>query len=486
MTVAETFPPVKWLWDEYKRARAWYSGQPSELRHAAPSGSFWASKERVKVHVPLAADIAAMSAGLIFAASPEITSDDEKTNARIEEIMTRGSIYGALLKGAEIASAYSGVFIKIIWDKGRGFPEAVIVPPDCGVCEWRGNEQRKITLWSVVREDDNGAVYRLEETFVPDGHIRTRLLKGDAANLGRPEPLDSIPETEGIQPEANSGAGNIMLAYYVPNMLPNHIRPWSQYGRSDYDALYGMFDELDEAYSAVQREVRLTKTRIIVPAEYLSRRDALFGTDEAINRKQWVFSDDTGAFTALDIDSDRNSNPITIINPALMAEDRLGVCDDLVRRILSMAGYAPQSAGLDISGTAESGTALNIRERKSIRTTETKKTFWWHALEWMVHALLSVDRAVFGTGVKPDSTISIELPAGTQPDMSQLAETVEQLSRAHAASIRTMVEMLHPEWPDDKVEVEVRAIQLENGMPVPNPTDPMRGDLSVGDPDEPV
>ena len=46
------------------------------------------------------------------------------------------------------------------------------------------------------------------------------------------------------------------------------------------------------------------------------------------------------------------------------AQQRIALCDELVRRIFSLAGYAPQSAGLDADGRAESGTALNLRERK--------------------------------------------------------------------------------------------------------------------------
>lgn len=466
MTDKQTFPPIDWLWRDYERCLAWYSGDHTQLRrHAIRTGSdpFWASMEDIKVHVPLAADIAALSAGMIFADSPKIScADDEKTEVRIEEIMTEAGIYSTLLQAAELASVFGGVFLKWSWDIADGFPRLSAVPANAGLPTWAGGKVVKIQFWSIVREDEQtGAIWRLEETYTPDGRIRSKLYRGDENDLGRDHELTAIEETKGIKPEAFCGA-ETMLAFYVPNILPNRKKPHLKFGRSDFDGLFGLFDELDEAYSAIQRETRMTKTTVIVPAEYLRKRDSIFGSgNPACRENQWVYANNTGAFTALDIDSDRQSSPITIVNPELRAESRLAVCDDLVRRILSMAGYAPQSAGLDISGSAESGTALNVRERKSIRTTETKKTYWWHALKDIIRAMLRLDAAVFRSGVNPEAEFSVELPANAQPDISQLAEVVEQLERAGAVSTETKVNMLHPDWSEEQRAEELERIRAE-------------------------
>ena len=465
MTTKNPFPPIHWLWRDYNRAAAWYSGEPKHLNGCAVgSNSFWKSDEDIKVHVPIAADLASLSASMIFAASPEITCDHEPTKLRIAEIMEQASIYSVLLQAAELASVYGGVFLKWVWDsEADSVPRLVAVPADAGMPRFIGQKITEITFWNIVREDENtGAVWRLQETYKPDGHILSVLLKGDANNLGTEHPLNSIPETAYVLPDANSGA-NCMLAFYVPNMLPNRSHPHLPFGRSDYEALYGLFDALDEAYSAMQRETRMTKTTVIVPAEYLRRRDAIFN-DGTCKSNEFVFSNGTGAFTALDIDSDRSSNPITIVNPEMRAESRIAVCENLIRQILSLAGYAPQSAGLDIEGRAESGTALNVRERKSIRTTETKKTFWWHAIHAIIRAMLRLDKAVFKSQVNPEEEITVELPANNQPDITQLAEIVEQLERAGAASTETKVNMLHPDWSEQQKEEEVERIRAEHSL----------------------
>lgn len=461
MTNKNQFPPIHWLWRDYKRAAAWYSGDPKRLRMdgCGDSNSFWKSNEAIKIHVPIAADLAAMSAGMIFATSPEISCEHEATKQRIDEIFNQAGIYSILLQAAELASAFGGVFLKWTWNMKDTHPRLYAVPADSGMPEFIGMQTIKITFWCIVKEGKNGEIWRTEEIYTPDGHIKTSLYKGTATELGSLVPLTSIPETKHIKPDAKSGV-ETMLAFYIPNILPNRAVPHAPFGRSDFEGLYGLFDALDEAYSALQREVRLTKTTTIVPAEYLRKRDALFQDNKP---SEWVYANNSGVFTALDIDSDRTSAPITMINPAPHAAERITVCEDLIRRILSMAGYSPQSAGLDVNGSAESGTALNVRERKSIRTTETKKTFWWHAVNDIIRAMLRLDKKIFNSDIDPEADFSVELPTGSQPDLAQLAEIVEQLDRAEAVSIETKVDILHPEWDEEMRAEEVERIKEQNG-----------------------
>lgn len=451
MTEKKAFPPIRWLWRDYRRAAAWYAGDEKKLRSLG--GSFWQGGDDVKLHVPIAADIAAMSAALLFARSPEVKCADPAAQARINEVLRLSGFYPTLLKAAELASVYGGVFLKWSWDRADGHPVITALPGDCGLPVYKNGRLVEIRLWSLLREEGED-VYRLEESYTPDGCVRSMLYRGSKTELGRVCNLNSIPESRGIRPLARSGAG-CMLAAYVPNLLPGRKHPELPFGRSDFDGLYGLFDALDEAYSAIQRETRLTKTTVIVPAEYLRRREALFPED----KPTWVYSNDSGVFTALDIDSDRASSPITVINPAPHAGERIALCGELVRRILSLAGYAPQSAGLDISGSAESGTALSVRERKSIRTTEAKRTLWWQAIHDLVRAMVRLDAAVFGSKIDRDMEISVEMPSLAQPDLSEMSGIVKDLMGAGALSVPAAVEMLHPDWEEEERQAEEQRLK---------------------------
>lgn len=447
------FPPINWLWRDYKRAAAWYSGERRRLlRHG---GAFWTGDEQLKLHVPVAADLAALSAGMLFAQSPQVNAPHAPTAERIERVFTDGGVYSTLLRAAELASVYGGVFLKWSWRREEGLPRLTAVPADMGLPVYRAGRLEEIRLFTELRRDGE-EIWRLEEIYTPDGCIRSRLLRGTRTDLGREVPLKALAETKNLSAVARSGA-NCMLAAYVPNLLPNRKHPSLNFGRSDFDGLYDLFDALDEAYSALIREVRLTKTTIIVPAEYLRKRELLF-TDQ---RPTWVYANETGVFTALDIDSDRTSSPISVINPDLHAQSRIALCEDILRRIFILAGYAPQSAGLDMNGLAESGTALNARERKSIRTAEVKKTLWWHALNELTRALIRLDSAVFHTNVQPDTPFSVELPALAQPDLNQLSEIVKGLHAADAISAQEKVNLLHPDWSEEKRGEEEKRILRE-------------------------
>ena len=146
------------------------------------------------------------------------------------------------------------------------------------------------------------------------------------------------------------------------------------------------------------------------------------------------------------------------------------------------AGYAPQSAGIDVDGTSESGTALNIRERKSMRTSETKKTYWWHALKDIIAAGMMLDAKVFRSGIDPNAEVSIEIPSNTQPDISQLAQIVEQLERAGAASVEYKVALLHPDWSDEQRDEEVQRIRAAGSASAQAELDGIMNDITKDNP----
>jgi len=488
--MADTWPPVKWLWAQYRANAAWYSGDPDELRaHAA---GFWQSAEKTKIHIPLAGDLAALAAGFLFSDSPIVKHANEKTNDRLQEIMSLCGLYQKLLQAAELQAVYGGVFVKWNWDTTRApYPLFRVVPADAGLPYYANGILTSIRFWSVARvdEDNGGAVWRTEETYTPDGRILTRLLRGSVESLGTAEPLNAIPETADIQPEANSGTG-MLLATYVPARLPNRLRPYAPYGRSDFDGLRSLFSALDEAYSSMIRDIKLGKTQVIVPAEYLRQKKRMFeAIDQAAETQQqpqFAFAKSDEVFVALDYTPDApQGKDIVPFQPLIRAEEHLKTIEDIVRRIVTLAGYAPQSAGLDIEGRAESGTALNVRERRSMQTAETKKTYWWHALMDMMRAGLALDKALFTRGLALDGDLAVEFADNTQPDMQTLADTLDKLERAGAVSTDTKVRLLHPDWEDDQVEEEIERIQEERGLISEGEPDPGLGDLEAPPPGTP-
>ena len=63
----------------YRKYIAAYSGDRAELNATSNRGMFWAWAGKAKVHVPIAADIAATASDLMFSEEPSFTCYDDAT-----------------------------------------------------------------------------------------------------------------------------------------------------------------------------------------------------------------------------------------------------------------------------------------------------------------------------------------------------------------------------------------------------------------------
>ena len=77
---------------------------------------------------------------------------------------------------------------------------------------------------------------------------------------------------------------------------------------------------------------------------------------------EMAFDIDREVFTLFDLDPlTQKEVGITVSQFEIRTEQHKQTALELLNRIISSAGYSPQTFGLSISGSAESGTALNIR-----------------------------------------------------------------------------------------------------------------------------
>ena len=142
-------------------------------------------------------------------------------------------------------------------------------------------------------------------------------------------------------------------------------------------------------------------------------------------------------------------------------------------RIITSAGYSPQSFGLNIAGRAESGTALTVRERKSFSTTNKKQSYWEDGLKEFIKAMCAIKQAFLGGKFTCELDVNIAFSDGISNNLSEVSNSVKTLSDAKAISTDTKVRMVHPEWTDEQVTQEVERILNDDsaGMPQDNPED---------------
>ena len=471
----QSWPPLRENGGDLDTWAAWYSGDPQRLTaDAQPQQNrtarlfFWKRRTPVGrpqsgLHMPLAGELASVSADLLFGDAFDLTVADKAAAKRLDELRSETSLQNKLLEGAETCAALGGAYLRASWDKGLADePFLTTMLPDHAVPEFRYGRLTAVTFWREVTGDSQrGVVLRHLERH-ERGVILHGLYRGEKDLLGCAIDLKASPDTEGLEavitlPDA---LAKRLAVAYVPNVLPDKRRPTSPQGRADVEGCESLLDALDETYTSWMRDIRLGKSRIVVPADALE--PAVFGGGRGAGKG---FDADREVFTELEVDPQHMD--ITPVQFDLRTAEHAETALHLFERIISEAGYSPQTFGLRIEGRAESGTALRLREARTFKTMARKQRYWAPALADVCELLLILDASVFGRAV------TAERPRVTWPEETatpqEVAQTLTLLRTAEAASTETMVRMLHADWDDEAVRAEVASIQAERGVPVPEP-----------------
>ncbi len=477
---------------------AWYGGDATTLANLYASivgnvtGSrFWArntaEEKRVQLHVPLAADMCQMAGALLFGEPPsifipeasqpkdvdnstvnlpdassiqpttgganyEVKKNPEALQAqeRMIEIMDKNGFENLLLEGAESNAALGGCFLKVDWDLTLvDYPIITLVQADAAVPEFKFRVLTAVTFWRRVGDTSGDTYYRHLERHELDaagnGVILHGLYKGDSDKLGSPVSLSETAETAGLVPSFNTGIKGLLVRY-VPNSRPNKRWRNMDVGLSDLSGSEGMLDALDEAYTGLMRDCRLGQGRMFIPEQYLEKSGDNFS-----------FNVDREAYSTIDVDPMTENAEITMNQFDIRAEEYLQVIQDLIVRIVGVAGYSPQTFGLEVSGRGESGVALRVRERKSLTTTAKKSRFWKTAISDILELALIVDAVILKSGVTPFRP-TVEFSDSIATDPVEVANTVNTLKQAEAASRYTIIKTVHPDWDDIDIAQEINRI----------------------------
>lgn len=479
------WPPQGWtsMYTKYAEWSAWYSGDAQTIcdYYTGVLTRFWGKsipvgERRVALHVPLAGDIAATSADLLFGERPKIIIPDPDAGhngrstpavaaaqTRLDTILADADAFSRLQEAAEAASALSAVVLKVDWDKSLAdHPFLSVVHADSALPEFTYGLLRACTLWRVV-EYDGATVWRhLERHELDangDGIILHALYRGTSGTIGQSVPLSYHRVTAALPPVTRTGVPGLVCRY-IPNMRPNRLWRWTYLGQSDYSGSEGLFDSLDETMSNWQRDVRLGKGRILAPDRYF-QRDTETG--------KMTFDADAEVYVRINAPPSPEGlkDELAISQFAIRAAEHEQTALQLIIHAITNAGYSPQTFGVNVKGQAESGTALDIRRDKSYRTTAKKAEYWRDALADLCEIMLIVDRLHLGSAVEPMRP-QVEMQDGSMPSVGQMAETVLKISQAQAASTQVLVELLHPDWSVEQVAEEVERITSERQATVPD------------------
>lgn len=554
------WPPISIqpVYSKMNEWAAWYSGEPQRIIDvyagqsataggAIPWWRFWRraaaqrdGSQRALLHVPIASDLAAVSAALLFGESPrfrikEAHEDEqdletpegqpdpmqpnpaepfdpaapvdpakagmesaapkkkaatpfEKTERRLLEILDRGNARSRLIEAAETAAAIGGVYIYPAWDKKFfDYPIIAVAQADMAVPEFKWGYLVRVTFHRVVDELPNGKVWRHVEVHEVEGEGESRtaivlhgLYEGSLGSLGLQRELAAHESTKDFEPRVVLPFKELDVQY-VPNIRPNRLWRATGFGVADIQGSETLLDAIDETFASWMRDVRLAKARIIVPRDYLRA--------DSDNANAPTFDIDQEIYTTMEMEPSMNADARAMLAHQFDIRylEHRSTAREFIERVVSNAGYAPATLGhaTDSAGVARTGAALRVAEHKTVLTQRRKAAHWKSALEMLCRHLLLIDKEQFKADVPLDEKElwpRVEMSDSIIDQPLELAQTALAMKSAEAASIETRVKIIHPDWSDAEVASEVARIQDE--VAAAEPPAFGGGPESFGDPEK--
>lgn len=480
--------------------RAWYSGNTDHLAavYGGPTNyrsnaiartffevdqrragggelrTFWGTQpspgqEAAKLHVPIGADIAEMSANLLWSDVPQVTVDVDSTDAATAA-STQAQIgrylddrgHAKMREASELTAGLSNVYLRVVWDTAlRPRPWTDVIAPEAVVPTWRWGALAEAIVWRELPPlTDQSKVWRLLEFHTP-GTIEYGLYEGGVGVLGmRADTLAAHPDTEYLEKRTDSQGRqstgiNRMLITHLPNVLPNRV--WdgvpgtAPLGRSDFAGVEPLMDALDETWTSWMRDLRLGKARLIVPQSMLETEGAGSGGLFDLDKEVSVGLNLLGGETMKD--------SITEVQFLIRVDEHEQTSKALRLQILSSAGYSAQGFG-EAGTIAATATEVVARKEESLTTRGTKILYQRPALLDHLTTMMMVDvRHCGAKGVDPAAELTASWPQAVQPDPEAVARTLSLLDTAGAISTFMKVKLRQPDWDDTEIVEEVRRIR---------------------------
>jgi hypothetical protein len=500
----QKWPPAELapILDVYATYDAWITGDTKALTgiyatgagyakgfNIGPIGVFWGKQDpsgnEVKMHAPLASDICRVNSDLLFSdpitATVAVEDDaepDTKTQERLDLILE--SAHTVFVGAAELSSGLGGTFLRATWDTAV-HDHAFITKVDADLAwpTFRWGRLTAVTFWRVLAEE-NATVWRHLECHELDaagiGVIRHGLYEGTKDQLGIRRPYQDRTETAWLASQPLIDGDTISTGTegldveYVRNLEQSKV--WRKHplgahlGRSDLEGLLGDLDAYDKTYTSLMRDLEDGKSRLLV-AESMLRSNG---------PGQGAVFQDSSLFTGLNAapGSVKDAGlPIEQVQFKIRVDEHLSIMEDILHRIVRSAGYSPRSFGLaGEDGGDKTATEVSSEDSLSQQTRKRKIRAWEPAIERLLRKCLAIDAVLLNGGGDSDPKIDVQFASASRQDPLVLAQIVQTLRNAKAASTKTLVEIAHPDWDKDTVDEEVKLIMAEDELPpVADPDD---------------
>jgi hypothetical protein len=487
-------PEMAGILDVYATYDAWITGDTKALTgiggtgyakgfNIGPIGVFWGKQDpsgnEIKMHAPLASDICRVNSDLLFSdpitATVAVEDDQEpdtKTQERLDLILE--SAHTVFVGAAELSSGLGGTFLRATWDTAV-HDHAFITKVDADLAwpTFRWGRLTAVTFWRVLAEE-NATVWRHLECHELDGNgvgvIRHGLYEGTKDQLGSRRPYADRPETAWLASQPLIDGDTISTGTegldveYVRNLEQSKV--WRKHplgahlGRSDLEGLLGDLDAYDKTYTSLMRDLEDGKSRLVVAEQALTSNGPGKG----------MSFEDKSLFLGLPGASPTSMKemklPIEQVQFKIRVDEHLRIMEDILHRIVRSAGYSPRSFGLaGEDGGDKTATEVSSEDSLSQQTRKRKIRAWEPAIERLLRKCLAIDAVLLNGGGDRDPRVDVQFASASRQDPLVLAQIVQTLRNAKAASTETMVRIVNPSADETWIEEEVKRIMAEDELP---------------------
>jgi Phage portal protein, SPP1 Gp6-like len=423
---------------------------------------------------PLPTKIADASSNMIFGEEPEIEAGEsvergdegevttEGDQPELDELVEENALPSELQRAASICAAEGEVWWRILVDPAASdrpiidwHSRSTVVP------SWRGRHLLACAFISELEDSTANKTWRYVEMHA-QGIVRRRLFLGRSDKVGALRELTAHGDTADLQEEWRHNLG-VRLAGRIPNRLGRDPR----LGVSDYTGVLEYLFALNEAASIGRHNARLTlRKRAVMPAG-IARPDGATPEEETAGGAR-VELDDVWLLHPDDDEMGDGAGPMKVLEYSdTWAEALIAYTGDLVEKVLTRVGIAPQLIGMNTEN-AVTGPALRARLLDSVQTANGKARYWDDELPKMLSAAALVDslsEAQGGLGhnwQSPAAPPVIRRKSILPEDPTDKATRVVALSGAGLLSKETGIREMFPEWDDERVQEELDNLSAQS------------------------
>lgn len=440
--------------DHYRRVDMWnslYRGY-YEKWHKINYHTLSGPKTRQMDRLDMPKVVAHEMASLIFNERCIINIDGSISD-KIHEVLKRNHFYKQFQRYLEYAFALGGMAMKVYADH-QGV-KISYVTADCFIpISYSNNEIREAVFLNEIVKGDK--YYTLLEWHTWEGNtyvIKNELYESEQkGELGINVSLSTLyPNLE--EEVRIDGLSRPLFVYIKPNTA-NNFDMHSPLGISIYANALGTLKAIDVAFDSFNREFRLGKKRIIVPATAVR---TVIDRDTGTHHRYFDANDEV--FQAFDF-MDDNSQKIYDNSVEIRVEEHAKAIQTLLDILAMQVGFSAGTFTFDSQGV-KTATEVVSENSKTFRTKNSHEMIVEEGIKELITSIVEV-AALYGFFyASEDYEVNIDFDDSIAEDRDSNADYYLKLTNGGLISKKTaMMRVL--DFTEEQAEEELKRIAEEN------------------------